>query len=136
MSSGGCAPLTCTTSSETAPRNRFYRCRTLLKMRRPHVDCPGLWYEQLLERNVQRFRGGLVFKAHRRLHHSTLGLRVIKKKQDTWGGCPAVSGAFDDMVEGGGEGAAAGVACRSLPDAEECHLLEDYCTHNDILYDV
>ena len=30
--------------------------------------------------NVQRFRGGLVFKAHRLLYHSTLGLRVIKKK--------------------------------------------------------
>ena len=26
-------------------------------------------------------RGGLVFKAHRLLHHSTLGLRVIKKKK-------------------------------------------------------
>jgi len=25
------------------------------------------------------FRGGLVFKAHRLLYHSTLGLRVIKK---------------------------------------------------------
>ena len=34
-------------------------------------------------RNVQRFRGGLVFKAHRRLYHSTLGLRVIKKKKKT-----------------------------------------------------
>ena len=32
-------------------------------------------------RVVQRFRGGLVFKAHRLLHHSTLGLRVIKKKK-------------------------------------------------------
>ena len=31
-------------------------------------------------RNVKRFRGGLVFKAHRLLYHSTLGLRVIKKK--------------------------------------------------------
>jgi len=30
-------------------------------------------------RNVKRFRGGLVSKAHRRLYHSTLGLRVIKK---------------------------------------------------------
>jgi len=30
---------------------------------------------------VARFRGGLVFKAHRRLHHSTLGLRVVKKKK-------------------------------------------------------
>jgi len=35
-----------------------------------------------------RFRGGLVFKAHRLLYHSTLGLRVIKKKQKmyTWYG--------------------------------------------------
>jgi len=31
--------------------------------------------------NVQRFRGGLVFKAHRLLYHSALGLRVIKKKK-------------------------------------------------------
>jgi len=31
--------------------------------------------------NAQRFRGGLVFKAHRLLYHSTLGLRVIKKKK-------------------------------------------------------
>jgi len=30
---------------------------------------------------VQRFRGGLVFKAHRLLYHSTLGLRVIKKRR-------------------------------------------------------
>jgi len=37
--------------------------------------------EQLLRINVQRFRGGLVFKAHRLLYHSTLGLRVIKKKK-------------------------------------------------------
>ena len=32
-------------------------------------------------RNVQQFRGGLVFKAHRLLYHSTLGLRAIKKKK-------------------------------------------------------
>jgi len=37
--------------------------------------------EQLPSRNVKRFRGGLVFKAHRLLYHSTLGLRVIKKKR-------------------------------------------------------
>ena len=30
-------------------------------------------------RNVNRFRGGLVFKAHRLVYHSTLGSRVIKK---------------------------------------------------------
>ena len=29
---------------------------------------------------LKRFRGRLVFKAHRLLYHSTLGLRVIKKK--------------------------------------------------------
>jgi len=34
-----------------------------------------------LDRNVKRFRGGLVFKAHRLVYHSTLGLRVIIKKK-------------------------------------------------------
>ena len=29
----------------------------------------------------KRFRGGLILKAHRLVYHSTLGLRVIKKKQ-------------------------------------------------------
>ena len=37
--------------------------------------------EQLLCRNVELFRGGLVFKAHRLLYRSTLGSRVIKKKR-------------------------------------------------------
>ena len=36
---------------------------------------------RVLHRNVQRFRGGLVLKAHRLLYHSTLGLRVINKKR-------------------------------------------------------
>ena len=31
---------------------------------------------------MKRFRGGLVFKAHRLLYHSTLGSRVIKKKKE------------------------------------------------------
>jgi len=31
--------------------------------------------------NVKRFRGALVFKAHRLVYHSTLGLIVIKKKK-------------------------------------------------------
>jgi len=40
----------------------------------------------LLYRNVQQFRGGLVFKAHRLSYHSTLDLRVIKKKKiHPWG---------------------------------------------------
>ena len=37
-------------------------------------------------RNVKRFLGGLVFEAHRLLYHSTLGLRVIKKKRQSIGG--------------------------------------------------
>ena len=32
-------------------------------------------------RNVKRFRGRPVFKAHILLYHSTLGLRVINKKK-------------------------------------------------------
>jgi len=35
----------------------------------------------LMTRAVKRFRGGLVLKAHRLLYHSTLDLRVIKKKK-------------------------------------------------------
>ena len=35
---------------------------------------------ELLRRNVKRFRGGLVFKDHRLVYHSSLGLRVIKKQ--------------------------------------------------------
>ena len=35
---------------------------------------------------MQRFRGGLVFKAHRPLYHSSIGLRAIKKKKEKVGG--------------------------------------------------
>ena len=45
-----------------------------------HRNSARVWLGRLIHRNVQRFRGGLVFKAHRLLHHSTLGLRVIKKR--------------------------------------------------------
>ena len=44
--------------------------------------------EQLLGKNVERLRGGLVFKAHRLVYHSTLGSRVMMKKKkfkvETW----------------------------------------------------
>jgi hypothetical protein len=33
---------------------------------------------------VQRFQGGLVFKACRLLYHSTSALRVIKKRRKRW----------------------------------------------------
>ena len=39
--------------------------------------------EQLRYKTLQRFRGGLVFKAHSLVYHSTLGSRVIKKKKKT-----------------------------------------------------
>ena len=37
--------------------------------------------EQVLIKNVERFWGGLVLKVHRLLYHSTLGSRVITKKE-------------------------------------------------------
>jgi len=36
---------------------------------------------QLLRKNMKRFRGRLVFKAHRLVYHSTLGWKVIQKKK-------------------------------------------------------
>ena len=57
------------------------------------VTCGALGFRKLLyclsspirampfDRQVKRFRGGLVFKAHRLAYHSTLGWRVIKKKK-------------------------------------------------------
>ena len=41
------------------------------------VDGPG----GVLRAHTSQFRGGLVFKAHRLLYHSILGLRVIKKRK-------------------------------------------------------
>jgi len=37
--------------------------------------------KQPIRRNVKRFRGELVFKAHRLVYHSTLGWIVTKKKK-------------------------------------------------------
>ena len=37
---------------------------------------------------LKRFRGRLVFKAHRLVYHSTLGSRVIKKKRKPRVGLP------------------------------------------------
>jgi len=42
----------------------------------------GHYLSVLLGRNVNQFRGGLVFKAHRLVHHSNLGSRVIRKKNN------------------------------------------------------
>ena len=40
-----------------------------------------VWVKTSWSRFVKWFRGGLVFKAHRLVYHSTLGWRVIKKKK-------------------------------------------------------
>ena len=42
------------------------------------LDVDGV---QLLRIDVKRFRGGLVFKAHRLMYHPTLGSRVMQKKK-------------------------------------------------------
>ena len=52
----------------------------------------------LLRRIVRRFRGGLVFKTHRLLYHSTLGSRAIKKKKKREGGVRVAEGQ-DEGVE-------------------------------------
>ena len=51
----------------------------------------------MLSRNVERFRGVLVFEAHRLLYHSTLGFRVIKEKKKvlTGGSLVELSFAWD-----------------------------------------
>ena len=48
--------------------------------------------------DVQRFRVGLIFKAHRLLDQSTLGLRVIKKKKKVEGACLHVHDPHDAAV--------------------------------------
>jgi len=45
------------------------------------MSSPFLTSIYLSTHRMQRFRGGLVFKAHRLVYHSTLGLKVIKKNK-------------------------------------------------------
>jgi len=62
-------------------------------VRRIRASTPrlGRQGQPLLHRNVQRFRGGLVFKAHRLLYLSTLGSRVIKKTREVQPSVPLSS---------------------------------------------
>ena len=61
--------------------------------------------EQLFHRNMRWFRGGLVLEAHMLLYHSTLGLRVIKKKKKPGGGRGVGGGLLGNSTEicGGSE---------------------------------
>ena len=59
-------------------------CRVLLRGTGFRVEGLGPMVRDLLHRNVQRFRGGLVCKAHILFNHSIVGLRVIKKKREEY----------------------------------------------------
>ena len=63
----------------------------------------GTVYEQLLSRNVERFREGLEFKSHRFLCHSTPGSRVIKNKEDSGFWQELAVLVFETAKEGGGD---------------------------------
>ena len=43
---------------------------------------PEFSIQELLRRNVKRFRGGLLFKAHKLLYLSTLGL-IVKRREES-----------------------------------------------------
>ena len=58
--------------------------------------------KQPLDRNVQRFRGGLVFKADRLLYHSNLGLRETNKTNSETRQVPALpSPGIDSLFSDG-----------------------------------
>ena len=61
-------------------------------------------------RNVKRFRGGLVFEAHRLVFHLTLGSRVIKKKKNR-----SVTGAMRRVAHpSAGARCGAGAGCSAI----------------------
>ena len=62
----------------------FARIRTMTNPDADQTEGQRLQFKKKLSRrNVKRFRGGLVFKAHRLLYHSILGSRIKKKKKKT-----------------------------------------------------
>jgi len=56
--------------------------------------------EKIVVRTPTYFRGGLVFKAHRWLYHSTLGSRVIKKKRSMPTCCGVLGFGSGSSIEG------------------------------------
>jgi len=62
---------------------------TELAARKGFLDHHGI----RVRRNLKRFRGGLVSKAHRLVYHPTLGLIVIKKKKKKDPGTPSLHAA-------------------------------------------
>ena len=72
------------------------------KKRGAVMDLLGIWRKErpLANREKEVFRGGLVFKAHRLLYHSTLDLRVIKKKKRSVGNRGKPVGNGEEEVGG------------------------------------
>ena len=61
---------------------------------------------------MKRFRGGLVFKAHRLVYHATLGLRVIKKREKSRSHrCLAKREQLERFLERHGQNPAMTVLC-------------------------
>ena len=63
-----------------APATKIIKQCLTLTVECQHRHFPAI-DDRILCRNVKRFQGGLVVKAHRLLYHSTLGSRVIKQKK-------------------------------------------------------
>jgi len=66
-------------SSLDLSHTKVYEPRPERKLSRVAAASPPMAY-RYFRRSVERFRGGLVFEAHRLLYKSTLGSRVTKKK--------------------------------------------------------
>jgi len=92
--------------SEDGGQSLTYRQETRQSQQLPRPLPGQSGTPQLLHRNVQRFRGGLVCKALRLVYHSTLGSRVIKKKKTgpgtAFGGWSGGGGQSSDPRKVGG----------------------------------
>ena len=66
-------------SNHVDPSQHIYTIQ-IQKIQPPHRSLAEL-KEQLLDRNVKRFRGGLIFKAHRLLYHSNSRLESNNEKK-------------------------------------------------------
>jgi len=63
-----------------------------------HSSTAFRWTGVVYLLDVKRFRGGIVFKAYRLLYHSTLGVRVIKKKKKYTFWMPAPAWSLWNLV--------------------------------------
>ena len=85
MTLGGC-PFSIFCSYGSPPRFFQYNSRLRgTKVRSVRIETSMITDQtNMIADQVKRFRGELVSKAHRLLHHPTLGSRVIKKKKTVY----------------------------------------------------